>query len=393
MWQNIKNTYHLGRAVVAQRIYHSPASSMIVIGVTGTDGKTTTASMIYHILQKAGLTTALITTVSAKIGDKEYDTGFHVSTPDSFALQSYMKKAKDAGVTHVVLEITSHGLDQHRSYGIPIEVAVLTNVSREHLDYHKTMERYMRTKASLLLRAKTAIINKDDASYEFMKEVLGKKPFITYGMSDGANVSPKTVALPSNIKEDFNKYNMLASIAVAKSLGLATNVISKSLQTFTLPKGRCDTVYDQDFRVIIDFAHTPHGIESILKSLTQDEKGRRIIHVFGSAGKRDSGKRHEMGEASSNYADLTILTAEDPRGELVEHINREIKKGIDASHRVKEILDRQEAISYAINYAKKEDIVVVTGKGHEQSMNFGSGEIPWSDYDAVQTALNTRKNI
>jgi UDP-N-acetylmuramoyl-L-alanyl-D-glutamate--2,6-diaminopimelate ligase len=391
MWQNIKNTYHLARAVVAQHINQSPASSMTVIGVTGTDGKTTTASMIYHILQKAGFPAALITTVSAKIGDKEFDTGFHVSTPDSFALQAYLKKAKDAGVTHVVLEITSHALDQHRAYGIPIEVAVLTNISRDHLDYHKTMERYMRTKAKLLQSAKIAVLNKDDESFSFMKGLLGDKTCITFGMSEGANISPKNTQLPEHIKGEFNKYNLLASIAVTKSLGIGTDAITKALRTFRLPKGRSEVVYDREFKIIIDFAHTPNGIKSLLQSLHEEKISGKILHVFGSAGARDSGKREAMGNATSTFSDITILTAEDPRGELVETINNEIRKGIAPTHEVKEIVDRQEAITYAVSNAQEGDIVVITGKGHELSMNFGNGEVPWSDYKAVTAALEMRK--
>lgn len=391
MWQKSKNIYHLFQGRLATIRYANPAKGMTVIGVTGTDGKTTTSSLIYHILTKAGYKTALISTVSAIIDGKMYDTGFHVSTPDAWHLQAYIKKAKAAGVTHLVLEVTSHALDQNRVVGIPFEVGVITNITREHLDYHKTMDNYRRAKAKLLIRSKTAILNRDDSSYTFLKALLGNKHIITYGFGDNAVVNPKTYPFTTKLFGSFNIYNILAAFSAGTALGLEKKAMAKALQSFVLPPGRCDVVYDKDFKVIIDFAHTPNGIARLLEAVDKERKQGKIIHVFGSAGERDRGKRKEMGENSSKFADHIILTAEDPRSESVAQIAADIKQGIKKKTvSIQAIEDRQEAITEAIRQAKKGDIVVVTGKGHEKSMNYGRGEEPWSEYEAVKKALQLR---
>lgn len=384
MWQKAKNIYHLIQASVATLWYGFPGRHLTIIGITGTDGKTTTANLLYHLLTSNGKKTALISTVSAKIGDKEYDTGFHVSTPDSWVLQSYLKKAKEAGCTHLVLEVTSHGLDQNRVFGIPFAIGVITNISREHLDYHKTMENYSKAKAKLLQRAKVAVLNRDDSSYEKLIPLLKNKNIITYGLYDTADVNPTKFPFTIPLPGEFNRYNSLAAIAVGHILQLPD--LKKPVASFVPPKGRMEVVYNKDFQIIIDFAHTPNALEKLLSSLSQKKKGR-LIHVFGSAGERDRGKRPLMGKASCTYADISILTAEDPRHERVENINKEIKEGMNNTKEVREITDRQEAITYAVRLAKKHDTVVITGKGHEQSMNINGKELPWSEHKAVEKAL------
>lgn len=388
MWQKSKNIYHLFQARMALIKYANPAKGMTVIGVTGTDGKTTTSSLIYHLLTKAGYKTALISTVSAVIDGKIYDTGFHVSTPDAWHLQAYIKKAKAAHVTHLVLEVTSHALDQNRVAGIPFNVGVITNITREHLDYHKTMENYRRAKAKLLLASRIAVLNKDDSSFSFLKAILGKKPIITYGLGDDAQVNPSTYPFTTKLFGSFNIYNILAAFSVGTAIGLDKKTMIQALQSFTLPPGRCEVVYDKDFKVIIDFAHTPNGIAKLLESVKKEIKHGRIIHVFGSAGERDRGKRKIMGENSSLYADTIILTAEDPRSEAVSAISADIRQGITKkSVKVFEIPDRQEAINEAVRLARKGDVVVITGKGHERSMNFNGKETPWNEQEAVKKAL------
>jgi len=393
MLQALKNYYHLVQAVSASLQYGKPAAGLTIIGVTGTDGKTTTASLLYHMLKETGHKTALISTVGAYIGDKEYDTGFHVSTPHSSHLQSYIAKAKKAGVTHLVLEVTSHALDQYRVFTIPFKVGVLTNVSREHLDYHKTMENYMTAKAKLLLSSEIAVINKDDKSYEFMKQKLKGKQVVTYGLKT-ADVTPENHPFPTISLSEFNISNTLAALAVCDSLGVDQKAAVTALTTFTLPIGRVETVYNQDFRVIIDFAHTPNALENILKDIRKEKKGGRLIHVFGSAGQRDKGKRPLMGKASSEYADMSIITSEDPRNESQESITEDITSGMkDGKSEVWVIADRQQAITTAISMAQKHDIVLITGKGHERSMNTGNGEEPWSEHTAVEKALKERKDL
>ena len=394
MWQSIKNVYHLGIAILANLFYGFPSRKLRVIGVTGTDGKTTTVGLIYRILDSAGLDASMVTSVGAVIGEKNYDVGFHVTTPSSFAIQKFFKKALDAGSKFLVLETTSHALDQYRVFGIDFEVGVLTNVTHEHLDYHKTYQNYLKTKAKLLKMSRKAIVNRDDMSFSLISNIKNQKSkMITYGLESNADINPKNFPFKTNLIGEFNKYNILAAISVCKALGIKDEVIRKGIKSFVVPKGREDIVYKKDFTVMIDFAHTPNAFEQILRSVHPMTKGR-LIHVFGSAGARDATKRPLMGKISSKYADLIILTAEDPRSESVEKINEEIESGI-MNHelrktKVLKIPSRKEAIETAIKMAKKGDCVIMTGKSHEKSMNYGRGEIPWDEYGIVNKILKIK---
>lgn len=404
MWRTSKNLYHLFQAVIANIQYGFPGRNMTVIGVTGTDGKTTTASIIYHILKTAGYKAALLTTVSAIIDDESFDTGFHVTTPDPFSLQKYLLLARKKGVTHFILETTSHSLDQNRVWGIPFAFGVLTNITHEHLDYHNTYEKYAEAKFKLLRKANVAIVNCDDESYKLIanrKWQIANSKVITYGLKETADITPKKFVFKTNLIGEFNQYNCLAAIATARQLSIDDETIRKALLTVISPVGRMEIVYDKDFRVIIDFAHTPNAIEKMLIALSKEKK-HRLIHVFGSASKRDVSKRPLMGNASARFADVIILTAEDPRGESVEHIMADIQEGIPQSFVFKDyestgittdtqvfykIADRKKAIGFAIQIAEKGDIVVMTGKAHESSMNYGKGEEPWDEFGVTYSAL------
>lgn len=395
MWQRTKNFYHLGMAIISNAWFKFPSRKLTVIGVTGTDGKTTTTSLIYHILHAAGFNASMVSSVGAIIGGKNYDVGFHVTTPSSFSLQRFLNKAvadgKGSNPNYLVLETTSHALDQYRVFGIKFDFGVLTNVTHEHLDYHKTYENYVETKAKLLKMSRVAIVNKDDESYALLNskfKILNSK-LITYGMGKDANVNPENFPFKTDLIGDYNKYNILAAASACKVLGIKDAVIKKAIESFVAPKGRGDVVYAKDFKVMIDFAHTPNAIGQILKALRPMVKGE-IIHVFGSAGARDVTKRPLMGEMSSKYADVIILTSEDPRREPVEKITDEIAAGINKKTKVNKIIDRKKAISEAIKLAKKNDFVLITGKSHEKSMNYGNGEEPWDEYGAVKEALKDR---
>lgn len=402
--QRIKNIYHLLIALLANIRYGFPARSMTIIGVTGTDGKTTTASLIYQLLSHNNKKVAILTSVSAIIAGKSYDTGFHVTTPSPFMLQKFLSLARKANVKYFVLETTSHALDQYRVYGIPYKIGVLTNVTHEHLDYHKNYENYLKTKAKLLLRSKIAIINHDDASYTKIAAILKAKKYkgkiVTYGLTKDSRINPKNFAFKTSLLGEFNLYNSLAAICVGIQERLDKKDIQKAVGKFVPPMGRQDVVYDKAFRVMIDFAHTPHSFEVILSELKKQTKGR-LIHVFGAASKRDVSKRPLMGEQSSKYADVIILTAEDPRGEDPVAISKEIATGITNSKwkmansnskivNEKEYLiipDRKEAIRYAVTLARKGDIVVITGKSHEKTMNINGVETPWNEYEVVKQAV------
>jgi len=297
MWQDIKNIYHLFQSITANTIYAAPSRGMTIIGVTGTDGKTTTSSMIYHILQTAGLKTALISTVGAIIDGKTYDIGFHVTTPDSFAIQSYIRKAKKAGVKYLVIETTSIGLHQNRVFGIPFNLAVLTNITNEHLDYHKNYQKYVKAKTRLFQIAKAAILNIDDKSFSLITSHIQNKKIITYGLEKNAGINPDIFPFRTNLIGAFNQYNALAAIAVAKELNIEDSIITKALLSFIPPTGREEVVYDKEFKIIIDFAHTPGAFEVVLPEIKKLTKGKpalpagRLIHIFGSAGQRDKYKR------------------------------------------------------------------------------------------------------
>lgn len=411
MWQKTKNIFHLVQASAALTVNLFPARGMTIIGVTGTDGKTTTSSILYHVLSQAGYKTALISSVGAIINGRKSDIGFHVTTPSPFALQHYLKAARKEGVKYVVLEITSHALDQHRAYGIPFDVGVVTNVSREHLDYHKTYENYVSVKSKLLRQAKVAVVNKDDHSYWQIrkKELKGKRDILTYGMKKDADINPHVFPFTTKLLGQFNKYNSLSAIAALQSLHIPEDAIRKGIASFKPPVGRQEVVYNKEFMVINDFAHTPNSFAVILPEVKK-LASRRLIHVFGSAAKRDKYKRPEMGLLSSRYADVMIVTSEDPRDEPVEQINNEILSGITdkrfeiiqgESVSPKDIIvnkkyifvipDRKKAIAFAIAIAQKGDIVLMTGKGHEKSMNYGQGEVPWDESETAREAIKMRK--
>lgn len=412
MWQDIKNVYHLGNAFLANVWFGFPSKHLTVIGVTGTDGKTTTTSLIYHILHTGGYNASMISSVGAIIGEKDYDVGFHVTTPSPWALQRFIKKTVEVCSKYLVLETTSHALDQYRVWGIKFDVGVLTNITHEHLDYHKTYENYVNTKTKLLKMSRVAIANIDDKSYNLVSSKLktqsAKPPasqklqrgeqlkcqnVITYGMGRNADVNPETFPFKTDLIGEFNKYNVLAGIAVCRNLGIADKTIREAILTFKPPAGRQDIIYKNNFMVMIDFAHTPNAFEVVMAPLRAMVKGK-IIHVFGSAGERDRTKRPIMGKVSSKYADIIILTSEDPRSESVEKIMQDIESGV-MNHELGidlfKIPDRKEAIESAIEMVVRGDMVLITGKSHEKSMNYGKKEIPWDEYGVVRRALKLRK--
>lgn len=375
----------------------------MVIGVTGTDGKTTTTNLIYHILKEAGKNVSVISTVSAVIGDVSYDTGFHLTTPSALSMQKYIKMARDAGSNYLVLEVSSHALHQNRAYGIKFAIGVLTNISHEHMDYHKTYEEYVKAKAILFKNADIAILNYDDKkSYEEILKYIPHKNINRYSLFS-KNTEFNSISFPfkTELLGDFNKQNCLAAISVAKTIGLDDEIIRKALASFKAPEGRQELLYDKDFKVIVDFAHTPNAFEKILPAVKEVTSGR-LIHVFGSAGRRDVSKRPLMGSAASRFDDIIILTSEDPRDENPEDINQGIKKGIEGFESgilerieegkkyIFEIADRKKAIEFAVGIAQNGDTVILTGKGHEKSINYGRGEEDWDEIREAKQAIELR---
>lgn len=399
--QRLKNYYHLFSGLLANIFYRFPSRGLTIIGITGTDGKTTTTSLIYHILKSSGKKSAMITTLGAEIDGEKFTHELHVTTPNAWTLQKYLRIAKNKGITHVALEVSSHSLDQYRVIGIPFAVGVLTNITHEHLDYHKTYENYVRTKAKLLQRARIAIINHDDGSYTSVLKYLTAKIPQTYSLyNSGAILTLEKFPFTTKLIGEFNLYNSLAAALAARAVGIGDEKIKQALATFTAPVGRQETIYDKEFKVISDFAHTPNGFEKLLPALKKITSGR-LIHVFGCVSQRDDSNRPLMGKASSNYSDIIILTADDPRGESIQKINQEIKRdiiGFKAISReeyrtgmkniIIEIDRREKAIGFAVQIAESGDTIISTGKSHEKGMNYdGVHEEEWDETRAIKEAL------
>ena len=409
MWQRYKNIYHGVSAIFAAVYYGFPGKKLKVIGITGTDGKTTTTHLIHHILTSAHKKASMVSSVFAEIAGKQYDTGFHVTSPNEWQVQKFLQESFKAGEEYMVLEVTSHALDQHRVDGIDFEIGVLTNITHEHLDYHKTYENYVSTKVKLLKRARCAIVNRDDESFRYI-DVSKNQKTITYGIKNKSDVMPETFTFTSPLPGEYNLYNCLAAIAACQQLGIKDAEIKKALKTFKGVKGRFEYLpTDNNFEVIIDFAHTPNGIEKVLSTVKPMVRGK-LIHVFGSAGLRDRSKRPIMGEKSALFADVSVLTEEDYRTEHVDQIMDEIAQGcilqgareltvgdfekalVSKNKVFFRINDRQTAIDFAIQkLARKNDVLIFTGKAHEKSLCRGTVEYPWSEHEAIRKAL--KKNM
>lgn len=402
--------YHFPQAFLASRLYGNPGQDLEVIGVTGTDGKTTTSTLIYHILKTAGKKVALVSTVDAKIGRKNIKTGFHVTSPNPFALQALLRRMRSQKVRYVVLEVTSHGLDQFRIYPLRPKIAILTNITHEHLDYHHTFDEYRDAKLKLFKNSEHAVINKDLPIFADINARLPKILFSTYSLHADSQMKPdkidyqadKTVFTLGNttytlpMTGTYNLYNALAAISTALLLDVSTTDIKRALVSFKGIKGRLEKIENnRGIHAYVDFAHTPNALHSVLDNLRSKVKtGEKLIVVFGSAGLRDASKRPLMGKAASTFADKIIITSEDPRFESPRDIAKAIVSGVPSKKRSEVIieLDRAKAIDYAINkLAKRGDYVVVCGKGHEESMNLdGYTETPWSDHEALLNALEKK---
>lgn len=344
---------------LASEFYGFPSHKLKIIGVTGTKGKTTTAHLIYHILSSQGKKCGLVSSIVAKIGDKEIDTGFHVTSPDVVSLHRFLSEMVSEGCEYAVIEVSSHGIDQKRITGVEFEVGVLTNIAPEHLDYHKTFEEYKKVKMSFINSCKYKVIAPKDTDIDILS---GK----------------------------FNNLNVDVAVKAVELLGIDRSKAIKSVELFDLPKGRLEEIKNTEgFRIFVDFAHTPDSLEAVLKHLRTLTSGK-LIAVFGCAGERDRKKRRKMGKISGSLADLSVFTAEDPRTEKLTDIFRLMKK--DSKNFVC-IPERGEAIAYALSIAGKGDIVTFLGKGHEESMAYEGFEHPWSDQKVINNYLERDKTI
>jgi UDP-N-acetylmuramoyl-L-alanyl-D-glutamate--2,6-diaminopimelate ligase len=409
----------LAFALLCAAWHDFPSRNLRLIGVTGTDGKTTTANLIYQILRATSHKAGLISTVNAMIGERTLDTGLHTTTPDADEIQSYLAQMSDAGSTHCVLEVTSHGLAHHRVDGCDFDVAVVTNITHEHLDLHGTRDAYRSAKARLFEMAPTHVLNVDDdfsythlAALPARRRILYSREARPNGDYDDWWVYPQSLdhaagwidvcavqragrrlALPvrTHLIGDFNVSNILAAIGAALALGVPASAIIRGVAALPGIPGRMQRIEcGQRYLAVVDFAHTPNALSQCLHALRRVTPGRLIV-VFGCAGERDRDKRTLMGKAAAELADVAIFTAEDPRRESLDEILAEMSLGASQANpttaEIVHIPDRGEAIRQACALAQPGDTVVACGKGHEQSMCFGTTELAWDDRAAMRLAI------
>lgn len=394
--QIIVENSRIAEAMVSANFFERPSEKFKLIGVTGTNGKTTVTYLVKHILDSLGFKTGLIGTNQNMIGDKVLETGR--TTPDSFELQKLFSQMASEGVTHVIMEVSSHALELSRVYGCNYEVGAFTNLTQDHLDFHITMDNYAAAKAKLFKQSKCAVINADD---EYGVKMAQNAPckVVTYGMANKCDLMAHDVLFDKNkisfisdgteyslaIPGRFSVYNALCAIGICLSLGIDASSVSESLSTASGVKGRAEIVDtgDRDFTIMIDYAHTPDGIENILKAAKGFARGRVVI-VFGCGGDRDNTKRPIMGKIAGQLADFCIITSDNPRTENPMSIINMVEEGAKEAPAPYVIVEnRREAIKYAIDNAQKDDVIILAGKGHETYQILNEGTIHFDEREVV----------
>lgn len=405
---------HKAEAMLFHALAGFPARKMRVIGVTGTNGKTTTSYMIHRMLTEAGYKTGLMTTVAYGVDDDIRPQVHHMTNVAVPELVRRLKWMKSQNIDWLVLETTSHALAQNRVWGVPYSIAVMTNVTHEHLDMHGTFERYRDAKRRLFQitdrnkRGKRlGIINAEDASATLFKRDVAN--CVMYGVNKGelqareVQLTPdgsrytafykgKELNIQCFIPGNFNVYNSLAAVAVGGAVGLSGEQIERGIAALKRVEGRMDPVDEgQDFSVIVDFAHTPDSFEKLFEDLRPVVKGKLIV-MFGSAGRRDEAKRAIQGELAGKYADEVIVTEEDDRDVDGQEIMDMIAGGAEKAGKVRDknlflVHDRTEAIGFAVSRAAKGDTLLLLGKGHEKTIERADGEHEWDEIATVRAAL------
>lgn len=419
IFEKIEPIGHLSESIFWNIVYGFPGRGMKVIGVTGTNGKTTTSYLIHNMLVESGINAGLMTTVAYGVGRNIENQVHHYTNVPSRELMQRLRKMKAAGMEWLVLETTSQALVQYRTWGVPYSVAVMTNVTHEHLDYHKTFERYVAAKKLLFSLTErnrdglqVGIANADDpVGDEYVTETENS---VLYGIEKGqvraedikltsegieyrAVTSDETYHIHSKLAGSFNVYNTLAVVCVGRTLGLTRDQIEKGIASLDSVEGRMVTVDEgQDFGVIIDYAHSPDSFEKLFKDLRPIIKGKMIV-MFGSAGRRDESKRAVQGELAGKYADEVVITEEDNRDIDGNEIMEQIAEGVERSGKKRGdtlflVGDRREAIAFALKRAvSPEDTVLLLGKGHEKTIEQADGEHPWDELGITKDALRASK--
>jgi UDP-N-acetylmuramoyl-L-alanyl-D-glutamate--2,6-diaminopimelate ligase len=404
-------------AAIAAEFYDHPSLQLGVIGITGTDGKTTAAYLVDHILRSAGAKTGMVGTVAIRIGDREELHSSRQTTPESSDIQHYLRQMVDASAAWAVLEATSHGLAMHRLDHVRFDIAAVTNIAREHLDFHETVENYRRAKATLLQRVPVdsgfAVVNADDSGSRAIEHFATGATIVRYSAA-GRDADVRAVDVHSTgtgsqfvvdagfrghaectlpLIGDFNIANALCATGVALAAGVDLDVITAALATAPAVPGRMARVEaGQPFSVVVDYAHTPGAIEKVLTLLRGLHPSGRLIAVFGSAGERDVEKRPLQGAIAARLADFSIVTSEDPRCEDPDAIISQIAAGAEAAGAVagKTLFcrtERRDAIRLAIDLASPGDCVLLAGKGHEASIIWGREKLPWDEAAVARELL------
>lgn len=397
-------------ALLADQFYQHPSGQLTMVGVTGTNGKTTTTHLLASIWRKAGVKPGVIGTIHNLIGDQVLPV--NNTTPESLDLQRILAQMVEAEVKGVAMEVSSHALALNRVAGVNYSAAVFTNITQDHLDFHGTMEEYLNAKALLFaMDIDYAIINADDAAAQQLVQSSKGKVY-TYGIDQVADVQAKDIAITARgvaftacgpwgehrldlkLTGRFNVYNTLAAYTTALALGIPSDIVVEALQNVPGVAGRFELVdQGQDFAVVVDYAHTPDGLENILTTARQITTGR-LITVFGCGGDRDRTKRPIMGEIAARYSDIPVVTSDNPRTEDPDRIIEDVVVGVNNVTKPENYLviaDRREAINRAIELAQAGDVVVIAGKGHEDYQIIGKTKYPFDDRLVAREALERRK--
>lgn len=405
----LERTYRKSRAKIVAVRYGNPARDLRVIAVTGTNGKTTTVNFLNEILKEAGYKTAMFSTANIEIAGVQTVNDTNSTTATVSKLQKFFHDAKKADVEFALIEATSHALDQYKFAGVPIEMAIMTNLTQDHLDYHKTMENYAAAKAKLFeMQPRFIVLNTDDKYFDYFNKFEASEQKITYGESDLAEVKIKSFKLykkgseaklridnnvaleiATNLPGEFNVYNMTAAAAGAYLLGISLQDIQEGIANLEGISGRFQyATSDLPFEVVVDYAHTPDALEKLLQTSKKITKNRTIL-VFGACGDRDREKRPIMGKIAQDLADRIIVTDEENYTEDAKQIREEVIAGFSKKNgklpaNIQEIPDRKEAIRKALQIAGKGDTVLITGLGHEVYRIIDGEKTPWNDTEIVR---------
>jgi UDP-N-acetylmuramoyl-L-alanyl-D-glutamate--2,6-diaminopimelate ligase len=400
--KKIKDIFiRIPRAFFYSLINGFPSKKLHLIGITGTDGKTTTTNLICKVLQNANLSTDCISTINSH--------GAHMTCPHSKFIQEGFKKMAKNGIKYAICEITSHALDQYRFFGSHFDISAITNISHEHLDYHKNLDNYIQAKSKICNISNTIILNKDDFAYPKLSSYAKSKnkKIITISIKNKSQYQATNIKIDkkqmsftvNNLKFVTNSnyyhqiYNILVAFAICQQIKIDTKIFLQTIKKFPEIPGRVEKFSNKlGINMIIDFAHTPQSLQSILSCLKQNTK-QKLIVIFGATGGRDKSKRPLMGKIVSQYSDIAIITSDDTRQEKIEDINQDIISGIKKTKKFRyyDIPNRQEAFNKALQIAQKGDTIIACGKGHEKTILLGSTEYPWSEADAFRTAIKNLK--